>query len=74
LLGEGGELGRPALGASGAALSGSGPSILALCAGPTSPVAAAMRECAMRVGLDARVRELAIVAAGATVTARSGDR
>jgi len=63
-----------AAGASGTALSGSGPSILALCASPTGPIAAAMRECATRVGLDARVRELNIVAAGATVMARSGDR
>jgi homoserine kinase len=60
-------------GASGVALSGSGPSILALCAGPTAPVATAMRESAARSGLSARARELAIVAAGATVTALSGD-
>jgi len=62
-----------AAGASGAALSGSGPSILALCAGPTGPVAAAMRESAARSGLSARARELNIVASGATVTSLSGD-
>ncbi len=61
-------------GASGAALSGSGPSILALCAGPTAPVAAAMRACAVRYGLTARARELTIVAIGATVTALSESR
>ncbi len=60
-------------GASGTALSGSGPSILALCAGPTAPVAAAMRACAARSGLTVRVRELTIVATGAMVTALSGN-
>jgi homoserine kinase len=55
-------------GATGAALSGSGPSILALCAGPTAPVAAAMQEAATAAGLSATVREMAIVEQGATVT------
>ena len=54
-------------GAAGAALSGSGPSILALCAGPTARVAEAMHAAAARAGLTARARELAIVPAGATV-------
>lgn len=57
-----------AAGASGAALSGSGPSILALCAGPTDAVADAMHAAAAQAGLDARMRELDIVTAGATVT------
>lgn len=52
-------------GASGAALSGSGPSILALCAGPTAPVAAAMVSAAKRAGVAARVRELTITPTGA---------
>lgn len=54
-------------GARGAALSGSGPSILALCDGPTSPVGAAMREAAARQGLESRLHELEIVEQGATV-------
>ncbi len=54
-------------GAAGAALSGSGPSILALCGGPTAPVAAAMRAAATAAGLTATVRELDIVSTGATV-------
>jgi homoserine kinase len=54
-------------GAAGAALSGSGPSVLALCAGPTATVAAAMQEAATCAGLTARARELAIVTAGATL-------
>ena len=58
-------------GAAGAALSGSGPSILALCAGPTAAVAETMQEAATRAGLTARARELAIVAAGATVVSLS---
>lgn len=53
-------------GASGAALSGSGPGILALCAGPTAPVAAAMHAAATAAGLTAVTRELAIVGEGAT--------
>jgi homoserine kinase len=58
-------------GAAGAALSGSGPSILALCAGPTTAVADAMQQAATRAGLTARARELAIVTAGATVVSLS---
>lgn len=54
-------------GASGAALSGSGPSILALCAGPTGPVGTAMQEAAAREGLAARVYHLDIAEQGATV-------
>jgi hypothetical protein len=54
-------------GAAGAALSGSGPSVLALCAGPTAALAEAMQEAATRAGLTAHARELTIVAAGATV-------
>ena len=55
-------------GACGAALSGSGPSILALCDGPTAAVAAAMQQAATAAGLDTRLpREMEIVAAGATV-------
>jgi homoserine kinase len=58
-------------GAVGAALSGSGPSILALCAGPTAAVAEAMHDAAVHAGLTTRARELAIVTAGATVVALS---
>jgi homoserine kinase len=61
-------------GAAGAALSGSGPSILALCAGPTAPVAAAMAAAAHTEGLSARVRELQIAAAGAAVVTVGHER
>jgi len=56
-----------AAGASGAALSGSGPSILALCAGPTAPIAAAMGAAALAAGLASVVRELDIVGTGAMI-------
>lgn len=61
-------------GASGAALSGSGPSILALCAGATVPVAAAMQESAAATGLGGQVRTLDIVPRGAMVVALRDDR
>lgn len=54
-------------GAVGAALSGSGPSILALCAGHTGPVAEAMTAAAHRSGLEAVTRDLEIVPEGASV-------
>lgn len=54
-------------GAVGAALSGSGPSILALCTGLTGPVVAAMHAAATAAGLTARTHDLAIVARGATI-------
>jgi hypothetical protein len=43
-------------GANGVALSGSGPGVLALCAGPTTAVAEAMQEAATRAGLTAHAR------------------
>jgi homoserine kinase len=57
-----------ATGAAGAALSGSGPSIIALCDGATEPVVEAMQRAAFAAGLDARTRELDIVPVGASVS------
>ncbi len=54
-------------GARGAALSGSGPSILALHDGPGDRIAAAMTEAAMAAGLQAITRDLEIVPCGASV-------
>lgn len=61
-------------GADGAALSGSGPSILALCSGPTEPVQAAMLAAAAAHGLEARARVQHIVAEGATVVSLTHTR
>lgn len=61
-------------GADGAALSGSGPSILALCSGPTEPVQAAMLSAATAHGLAAQARVQQIVAEGATAISLTHTR